>query len=300
MDRLFDLETFVCVVEESSFSAAARRLGVTPSAVSRQISQLEDQLGARLFHRTTRQQSLSEAGELYLQHARRILDDMDAARMAVRRLTDAPAGRLHLTAEADLADRLIAPLLPGFLARWPEVQIHLSTSADLVDLIDGRLDLAVRMGHLDDTSLVARKLADSRSHLYAAPAYLARAGEPRHPRQLTDHACLSFRVGGGQVVWRFLDKGESLAVPVAGPLTVGSLVILRRLAVAEQGIIMLPGWSVREDVEAGRLVPILTEFILDPPTTPISAVFTHRRNLAPKVRAFVAHLAAHAETLCRG
>ena len=190
MNALLNPGLFVRVVDEGSFSAAARFLGITPSSVSRQVSQLEDELGARLFHRTTRKQSLTETGEIYLRHARRIVADLEEARLAVRRLVDTPSGSLHVTAEADFAVAFVAPILPEFFDRYPEVQLRLSMSAGRMDLVDSGIDLAIRMGHLDDSSLIARKIAVSRSLLCASPAYLAKHGRPTHPRELEAHSCL--------------------------------------------------------------------------------------------------------------
>ena len=172
MSELSNTQLFVRVVEEGSFSAAARFLGVTPSSVSRQVSQLEGEFGVRLFHRTTRKQSLTEAGEIYFQHARRIVADLEEARLSVSRLTDTPSGSLYITVEADFALVHVAPIQPDFLDRYPEVQIRISMSAGLMDLVDSGIDLAIRIGHLDDSSLIARKIAMSCSLVCASPGYL--------------------------------------------------------------------------------------------------------------------------------
>ncbi len=295
MDEVSGIRLFVEVVEAGSFSAAARRLGVTPSAVSRQVSQLEADLGARLFHRTTRKQSLTEAGALFHAHARRISGEIDAAREAVAHLSEVPSGTLHVTAEPDLANALIAPLLPAFLERYPEVRLRFAMSAELVDLVEGRVDVAIRMGHLKDSSLIARRVAVSRSRLYASPAYLARHGRPGHPAELSAHACLSFRVGA-RAQWCFDTDAGPVEVDVDGPVHVNSLSFLLNMALAHQGIVMLPCWMARGAVEDGGLVTVLDGFPLLPGETPISAVYAHSRHLAPKVRAFVDTLAAHLAT----
>ena len=291
------MQLFVRVVESGSFSAAARFLGVTPSLVSRQVSQLETDLGARLFHRTTRRQSLTEPGEIYFQHARRIVEDLETARLAVNRLTDTPSGNLHMTVEADFALAYIAPLLPDFLDRYPEVQVRLSMSAGMTDLVDSGIDLAIRMGHLDDSSLVARKIAMSHSLICASPAYLGQHGTPTHPSELEVHSCLSFRTRPGKNNWDFKLRQGSLGVPISGRLNANSLVFLRNAALAGLGVIMIPTWMIRDELEHGHLVPLLEDFPLVPPSTPIYAVFAHNRHLAPKVRAFVDFLAERMETL---
>ncbi len=291
------MQLFVRVVEEGSFSAAARFLGVTPSSVSRQVSQLEGELGARLFQRTTRRQSLTEPGEIYFQHAHRIVADLEAAHLAVSRLTDTPSGSLQITVEADFALAYIEPILAEFLQRYPEVQIRLFMSAGMIDLVHSGIDLAIRVGHLDDSSLFARKIAVSRSLVCASPAYLAQYGTPTHPGDLEAHSCLSFRTNPGRNQWSFKVEEDTLDVPVSGRLNVNSLVFLRHAASSGLGIIMVPTWIIRNELKHGHLVPLLEEFELDPPSTPIHAVFAHNRHLAPKVRAFVDFLAERMETL---
>jgi len=291
------MQFLVKVVGEGSFSAAARSLGFTPSSVSRQISQLEDELGTRLFHRTTRKQSLTEAGEIYFQHARRIVADIEEARLAVSRLTDSPSGSLHVTVETDFAVAYIAPILPDFLDQYPEVRVRLSMSTGKLDVVDGAIDLAIRIGHLVDSSLIARKIATSRSLICASPTYLEKHGMPTHPDQLAEHSCLSFRTRAGKNHWSFNCAEGSLEVPITGRFNANSLTFLRESALAGQGIIMIPVWMVRDALQQNRLISLLEDFPLVPSSTPINAVFTHNRHLAPKVRAFVDFLAERLNTL---
>lgn len=297
MNELSNLQLFVRVVEEGSFSATARSLGVTPSSVSRQVSQLEDELGTRLFHRTTRKQSLTETGKIYFQHARRIVADLDDARLAVSQLMDTPSGSLHVTVEADFAVAFIAPILADFLDRYPEVQVRLSMTSNKMDLIESGFDLAIRIGHLEDSSLIARKIAMSCSLLCASPTYLAERGTPTHPSELAEHCCLSYRTNPGKNYWRFKQAQDTLDVPITGPVNADSLVFLRNTALGARGIIMIPTWMIRDELKHGNLVPLLEDFPLEPPSTPIHAVFAHNRHLAPKVRAFVDFLAERMETL---
>lgn len=297
MNTLSNMQLFVRVVEEGSFSAAARALGVTPSSVSRQISQLERELGARLFHRTTRRQNLTEAGTVYHQHAVRITEDLDEARLAVNRLTGSPSGSLRVTVEPDFAVTYIAPVLPDFLAAYPEVDLQLLMHAGYLDLVENGIDLAIRFGHLDDSSLIARKLAVSHSLLCASPAYLANRGTPVHPSELERHICLSFRTKPGKSLWEFEAFQQPLKVPISGRIKVNSLVFLRSMALSGTGIVMIPHWMVRDELKHGTLVPVLEDFPLVPPSTPINAVFAHNRHLAPKTRVFVDFLARRMETL---
>lgn len=291
------MQLFVRIIDEGSFSAAARFMGMTPSSVSRHVTQLEHELGARLFHRTTRKQSLTEAGEIYLHHARRIAADVEDAKLAVSRLADTPSGVLHVTVEADFATAFIAPILPDFMARYPDVKIRLSMSASKADLVDSGLDLAVRIGHLDDSSLIARKIATSKSLVCASPAYLAKYGTPQCPDQLREHKCLSFLTSPGKSLWRFSNKQGPVEVPISGPLNASSLTFLKQAAVDGLGIIMVPSWMVQDKLERGELVRLLADFPLMPVSTPIHAVFAHNRHLAPKVRAFVDFLAEQMHTL---
>ncbi|MEP3279937.1 MAG: LysR family transcriptional regulator [Stappiaceae bacterium] len=291
MNEISNMQLFVRVVHEGSFSSAARSFGITPSSVSRQISQLEDELGGRLFHRTTRKQTLTETGEIYFQHAHRIVADVEEARLAVSRLTDTPSGRLHVTVETDFAVAYIAPILPDFLDRYPKVQVLFSMSTGKLDVVGGAIDLAIRFGHLEDSGLIARKIATSYSLICASPGYLADHGTPSHPTELANHNCLSFRTRPGRNQWRFKQANRSLEVPISGSINANSLTFLRENALAGQGVIMIPSWMVRDDVQQQRLIPILEDFPLVPSSTPINAVFAHNRNLAPKVRAFVEFLA---------
>lgn len=296
MNDLGLIRLFVQVADMGSFSAVAHATGTTPSAVSRQMSRLEEDLGTRLMQRTTRQQVLTEAGETYLHHARQIVEDVDAAQRAVTQRGAAPSGVLRVTAETDLANTLIAPLLPDFLTKYPDLQVQLHTSAKIEDLVGRGLDLAIRFGHLEDSSLMARRLTQSPSILVASPAYLNCHKTPQHPSELTDLSCLSYRLGAPQTTWRFTAEGAPIKVSVSGRLQASSVMFLREAAVAGLGIAMLPIWMVQQDLNNKTLMPVLPDFPLDPPATPISAVYPSGRNLAGKVRVFIDHLSSQLET----
>lgn len=291
MEPLGLVRTFVAVVECGSFSAAARRLSVTPSAVSKQVSALEEVLEARLLHRTTRSLALSEAGSIYFERMRRLVEDADAAHAAVRELSGSPTGVLRLATTIDLAVAVLEPLLPDFAQLFPGIELRISVSAEYVDLAGGACDVALRMGHLHDSSLVSRRLGTSRSRLLASPDYLARNGSPAIPVELREHACLSFRSQAGPTEWSFRSHDEVIAVPIRGPLRVDSLLLLREAAARGQGIAMLPRWVAHEDVEVGRLVEVLEDFPLDPPGTPVQLLYANRRHLAAKITALVDFLA---------
>lgn len=293
MNDVSTLELFVRVVEEGSFSAAARFYGVAPSSISRQISQHEDELNTRLFHRTTRKQSLTEAGNVYFEYAQRILKDMTEARLAVSQLSDSPSGSLHITVEHDLAIKFIEPLLAKFLAQYPDLQLRISTNATMNDLISGAIDLAIRVGHLEDSSLIARQLLTSHSIICASPDYLNEYGMPITPAALKQHNCLSFKTSPGINLWCFHENNDVVEIPIKGRLNVNSLSFLRKAALKGHGIVMIPTWMIEKDIEREQLVPLLQNFKMSPSSTPINAVYSHSRYLAPKVRAFVDFLVEH-------
>ena len=293
MSDLVYMKLFATVVESGSFSAAARLHDVKPSSVSRQISQLEDQLGARLFQRTTRTQHLTEAGEIYYQHIQRIIADIEVAHSAVQQLSNTASGSLFITVEADLATMLIEPLLPEFLRRHPQIQVRLDFSPDIEGIVQGGFDIAVRIGHLHDSSLIAKTVAMSHSIICASPDYLKQRGAPTHPNDLRSHACLSFNTKVRKILWSFEVDGSPLHVPVSGPIAANGLVFLRQAAIRGMGIVMIPRWSVSNAIKDQKLVAILEDYPSTPTGTPINVVFAQNRNLAPKVRAFIDFLSEH-------
>ena len=293
MSDLATMKLFAAVVESGSFSAAARLLDVKPSSVSRQISNLEECLGAGLFQRTTRNQHLTEAGEIYYQHIQRIIADIETANSAVQMHSNTASGSLFLTVEVDLATILIEPLLPEFLRQHPQIQIRLDFSPDIEALVQGGFDIAVRIGHLNDSSLIAKTVATSRSIICASPDYLKQRGTPTHPEDLRSHSCLSFNTKARKIIWTFDVDGETLDVPVSGPIAANGLVFLRQAAMRGLGIVMIPSWAINDAIKDKQLVAILEDYPSPPASTPISVVFAQNRNLAPKVRAFVDFLAKH-------
>lgn len=288
--RLKSLQLFVAVVEAGSFSKAAERMGSTQPSVSRHIAQLEDTLGALLLQRTTRSLTLTEAGEIFFERARLILQDVEAATEAVRRLSGSPSGVLRVTVPASFGRRKVAPLLAAFHQRHPDVTVGLSLSDSLVDVIGEGHDLAIRFGALEDSSFVAQRLALSRSLICAHPSYLAVHPPPRTPEELQDHNCLLFRRSPGPAVWRFSRGEESTSVQVAGSLYSDAADALLEAALHGLGVVHLPEWMIDEEIEAGNLVQLLRGWDLLPKETPIHALYPHKRHLASKVRVFVEFL----------
>ncbi len=290
MDRLTAIEAFVRVAEAQSFSEAARRLRSSKSAVSRNVGALESELGVRLFHRTTRSLTLTEAGRGYFERATRILADLEEANLAVSQLQSAPRGRLRVSAPMSFGFLHLAPALPDFLARYPEVSVDLAMNDRFVDLIDEGFDVAVRVGALEDSSLIARKLAPIRRVVCASPAYFKARGLPRSPDDLKGHECLSNSNIVASQEWQFtaLD-GKPWPVAVKGRLSANNGDALRIAALKGLGLVNLPTFIVGGDLQAGALATALDEFISQ--DMALSAVYPHSRHLSPKVRAFVDFLA---------
>lgn len=286
MDRLTALRIYAKVAETENFSKAARTLGLSKSAVSKHVSALEDHLGARLLYRTTRQVSLTAEGQAYLERTRRILEDLDEADRAVSSLKAEPKGTLRVNCALSFGVLHVAPALPDFLARHPDLVIDMEFTDRFIDPVEEGYDLAIRIGELDDSALVARRLATARIVLCAAPAYLERAGRPEAPQALAEHACLLYRGRKGPYDW-VLGDGER--VRVSGPLILNNGEALKAAALAGLGIARLPSFVAAGDLEAGRLEEVLPGH--RPPSIPIHAVYPPNRHLSAKVRLFIDYLA---------
>ncbi len=295
MDLLTGMQLFVSVVEQGSFSGAARQLGMAPSSVARSIATLEDALHARLLNRTTRKLGLTEAGRLYVERAKRILSEIEDANRSVSQLEAAPRGLLRLNLPVAFGRLHVAPALPAFLAAYPEISIELSMTDAFVDLVETGADLAVRIGELQDSSLMARKLAPNRRVICASPAYLGQHGQPATPDALARHNCLIYKRQSLRTLWWLRDPtGLTHEVEVAGSLQANNADALREAVVGGLGIAILPTWLVGPDVHAGRLAILFADHVVSPTAldTAIYAVFPFNRHLSPKVRAMVDYLAA--------
>ncbi len=286
IDRFAALEAFVKVAETQSFSEAARRLRSSKSAVSRSVGALEAELGSRLINRTTRSLNLTEAGRAYFERVSRILSDLDDADRALSQLQASPRGRLMVSAPMSFGFLHLAPALPEFLARFPEVDVDLSLNDRFVDLVDEGFDLALRIGALPDSSLMARRIAPIRVTLCASADYFRRRGTPQTPEDLKAHECLRNSNVARTQEWRFVDQdGKPSLVSVSGRVSANNGDTLRVLALSGFGIATLPTFIVGADLRAGALVSALDRFVPQP--LAMSAVYPHSRHLSPKVRAFV-------------
>ncbi|MDX9860521.1 MAG: LysR family transcriptional regulator [Rhodospirillales bacterium] len=283
------LQVFVRIAEAGGISAAARDLAMSKSAASKKLAALEDRLGARLFNRTTRRLSLTEAGTDFLDRAQRILAELEEAERVAGRLTDEPRGTLRVNAPMSFGILHVAPALVDFMTRYPDLTVTLDLDDRRVSLVDEGYDVAVRIADLPDSSLVARKLASARRVVCASPAYWSDRGVPTHPRDLASHNCLIYAYLSTQNDWRFRGPGGSVSVRVAGSLKANNGDVLREAALAGLGVFFAPTFLVGDDIRRGRLVTALDDFPDD--TLAIYAVYPHRRHLSAKVRVFIDFLA---------
>ncbi|MEW9897121.1 LysR family transcriptional regulator [Chitinivorax sp. PXF-14] len=290
MDRLLAMQTFARVVEAGSFVRAAERLGISTTAASRLVADLEARLATRLLNRTTRRLSLTEAGQAYYERCQQILHDIDDAEIAVGSETRRPAGLLRLSAPFTFGHRHLAPLLLSYRAAYPEVTVEVSLSDRMIDLVEEGIDLALRITRQPAPNLVARRLAPARILPCAAPAYLARHGTPGTPAELASHNCLVYTYGGMHTEWRFAGPEGDTAVRVAGSLRANNGDMLRAAALAGEGIVLEPSFNIGDDLRSGRLVPLLPAYRVA--ALGILAVYPSRRYLSAKVRSFVDHLVA--------
>jgi DNA-binding transcriptional LysR family regulator len=291
MDRIGDIALFLRVLDLGSISAAARSLDLSVAVASQRLKRLEADLNVRLFHRTTRHLTPTPEGLLLAEQGRVLVEDLEALSESLRRTGGGIAGTLRMTMSATFGRLYISPLLPEFLALHPNVRVSVDLNDLKVDLVNAGMDLAIRIGALDDSTLVARRLASNRRVLCASPDYLREHGEPRTPQDLAQHECLLL-VGtqGRQDTWRLQDRnGEEIAVRVHGRIESNQGELLRDAAIAGLGIALHSTWHVNGDLRAGRLNIVLPDYPLT--ETGIHAVMPQRRLVPPRVRAFVDFLA---------
>ncbi|WP_175689958.1 LysR family transcriptional regulator [Burkholderia anthina] len=287
MELLNDMALFVEVVKARGFRSAAQALGMPNSTLSRRIGALEKAIGLRLLHRTTRRIELTEAGQLYFERCKRIVDDARLAHEQLGELLAEPAGVLRASFPVDFAVLYLTPLIVEFANRYPKLTFDFELTSRRVDLVSEPFDVAIRMGESADSQLVARRLATFRNHLYASPRYLERAGEPREPDDLRRHECLSVRRNDA---WVLNDGKRRVEVPVGARYTVNSVGMIRQLAVHDGGIVRLPEAVVADDVAAGRLRRVLPGWEGAP--VPVYAM-TETRLLPAKTQHFIEFLRAH-------
>ncbi len=286
MDNSSEMTVFVRVVETGNFSAMARALKLTPSAVSKLIGRLEDRLGARLLNRTTRRVSLTEEGRTFYQHCTPILTAIEEAEQAVTEFHGEPRGLLKVNASTAFAQYHIEPLIPDFLARYPELRVQMTLSESIVNMIEDEVDVAVRIGQLPDSSLIARKLGSARRMVVGAPSYLEKYGVPLTPDDLKDHNCLTLSTATTFNQWEFKGLDRPRRIEVGGNFETNNAVALLHAAIAGIGLIRVGNFTVSESLRDGQLVPVLGDFETTTETN-IYAVYPHHRHVSAKVRAFV-------------
>src|SRR5262245_10018345 len=290
MDRLAGIPAFEGVVAAGSFAGAARALNLSVAAVSKQVRALEDRLGVRLLHRTTRQVRLTEAGQRFHERCQRILADLEDAEREVAERQATPRGRLRVSAPMSFGQRHIGPVVSAFLGRNPDVQVDLVLDDRFVDLLAEGFDVAIRIAELHDSSLVARRLCASRRVLCAAPGYLARHGTPVTPDELTAHRCIGYAYMASGCDWPFRTREGRRLVRVHGPVMSNNGDVLRVLALDACGVALLPTFLVADDLREGRLREVLPDQLDGDPA--VWVVQPTRRHVPLAVRAFVDFLVA--------
>jgi len=286
MDQLTALRVFDRAAERGSFVAASRDLGLSASAVSKNIRELEEHLGARLFHRTTRRIALTEIGAVYLSHVRRVLEDLDEADAVVGAARGEVRGRLKVSAPMTFSLLTLSAVLPDFLVRHPGLQLDLHLDDRRVDLLKEGIDLALRATpSLEDSSLVARRIGTLQHVVCASAAYVQAHGVPQHPDELGSHRCVQFGLAAGHATWSFEREGQARSVAIHAAYRVNSSLAIRDALRAGYGVGRIPVRYVQDDLADGSLVAFLQDWSM--PAVPMYAVYPSRRYLQPKVRAFL-------------
>jgi len=286
-----DIEFFAVLARAGSLSAAGRELGISTAAVSKHLAQMEERVGVPLVNRSTRRMSLTAEGELYREHAKRIVSGIDELEQALGGAKAAPKGLLRVNATLGFGRSHVAPLVSRFARRHPEVEVQLQLSVNPPPISDDAFDVCIRFGPPPESRLVARRLAPNRRLLCAAPAYLQRHGAPRVPEDLARHACITIRQGDEAYgVWRLQGRGAPQAVKVRGALSTNDGGIAVSWALEGHGILMRAEWDIERHLKTGRLVPVLPQY--DTPDADLYAVYPQGHRNTQRVRVFVEFLAA--------
>jgi len=285
MDRLDAMQAFVAVADLEGFAPAARKLGLSPSAVTRLIAALEERLGARLLQRTTRQVTLTDAGSRYLERARRILADVEEAEDAVEGERTRPEGRLVISAPVGFGRLHVSPIVTAYLKRYPDVGVDLRLTDRVVNLVEDGVDAAVRIGHLPDSTLVARHVGEMRRIVVASPGYLRARGEPKRPADIAAHDMIQFGAMTAAPDWRFVENGREIRIASSPRFASNSSDAAIQYAEQDGGLTRVLAYQAAASLKAGRLRIVLAEF--EQPALPIHIVYTTSRLLSAKVRTFI-------------
>jgi len=293
--RLFTaMRAFNSVADHGNFAAAARDLGMSTSSVSRHVMELEDELGVRLFNRTTRRLSLTEQGRRYHERSAVILDDLDDLHTMTQDSQAKPTGRLQITASQTIGESWIVPLLPKFYGQFPDIVIVFDITDRVVDLVEEGFDAGVRSGELKESSMIARKLMDVSYIACASPEYCKDNGIPEDLKQLPDHKCIQYtHPTKSWETWWFDKDGKEYHTEIEGIIAVNNTWAVRDLMLAGMGIGYVPDYVVDQDLAEGRLIRLFADY--DASVDPVHVVYPHKRHLAPKTRAFVDFLVENAD-----
>ncbi len=286
VENITDLLIFAHVVKQGSLSAAGRELGFSTAVVSKRLQRLEEQLGIRLVNRSTRRLGVTEEGARYHEYCVRVLAELEEAEALITKGSRQPKGTLRVTVPAAFGRLHIAPLVPRFLRRYPELRLSLHLSDGIVDIIDDGYDVAVRIGEMKDSNLVARRLGVDHRFVVATPSYLAQHGAPCCPEDLLQHNALLFANPSPLDQWQFVDgEGAAHSVKVSGNFETNNCEALREAIMADLGVALRPTWDVWRDIQRGSLSVLLPDYT--PPSFTIQAVYPSRRHLSQKVRVFI-------------
>lgn len=294
MDRLHEIEVFIAVADASSFAKAGARLRLSPPAVTRAISALEDRLGARVFNRTTRSLTITDVGQRFLESARRVLTDLDTAEKEAVGETAMPKGHLTVTASVMFGRSALAPVVCGFLSQHPRVTASVLLLDRIVNLVEEGIDVAVRIGHLPDSNLIARQVGAVHRMLVASPDYLARRGAPASPADLRLHSVIAFTGLMPNREWRFLNGQKPGSVSLHPTFEINDALAAIQAAEMGHGITTALSYMVSDQIRDGKLAPVLDIFTLPP--QPVHLVYPHARLVAPKIRAFIDFAAPRLKT----
>jgi DNA-binding transcriptional LysR family regulator len=285
MDRIDAMQAFVAVADLQGFAPAARKLGLSPSAVTRLIAALEERLGARLLQRTTRSVTLTDAGSRYLERIRRILADLEEAEEAIEGERTRPAGRLVISAPVGFGRLHVSPMVTAYLKRYPDVGVDLRLSDRMINLVEEGVDLAVRIGHLPDSTLVARHVGEMRRIVVASKEYLNARGEPKRPSDISAHDTIQFGAMTAAPDWRFVEGGEEVRVSASPRFSSNSADAAIQYAEAGGGLTRVLAYQAAASLKAERLKIVLAKF--EQPPLPIHIVYPTSRLLSAKVRTFI-------------
>jgi Transcriptional regulator len=291
MDKLTSMKVFAAVARLGSFSQAAEELGISRAMASKYVNYLEGNLNVRLLNRTTRQLSLTEVGSAYRERISNILIEIDETELAVNQLQTEPRGTLKVMAPHSFGSFHLARALIDYKNRYPDVVIEMTLTDRAPDLFEEGMDLAVILGYLHDSSLIARQLATTRTVVCGAPEYLAKMGTPQTPADLIQHNCLAFTYRSAFSDWKFIVEGKATIMHIEGNLRANTADPLRVAAISGCGLVQLPSYMVGLDIRSGRLLPVLEEY--EPEVLPIHALYMHRRYLSAKVRTFIDFMFEH-------